>query len=126
MYVVNKTVGLMTEDFHIGLVAPEIPPNTGNVNRKGANSCGQVPLGEPLGFVLENSKLKRAGLDSHEWARVPVHADLATALAATGSPSKRHFALTTRGARRIDAMSFLPGDVFVFGDRKSTRLNSSH
>ena len=116
MYVVNKTVGLMTEDFHIVLVAPEIPPNTGNVIRMAANSGAQLHLVEPLGFVLENSKLKRAGLDYHEWARVQVHADLTTALAATGSPSKRHFALTTRGARRIDAMSFLPGDVFVFGN----------
>src|SRR5690625_7256585 len=91
----------MTEDFHIILVAPEIPPNTGNVIRMAANSGAQLHLVQPLGFALENSKLKRAGLDYHEWARVQVHADLPTALAATGRPAERHFALTTRGAQRI-------------------------
>src|SRR5690625_7019834 len=78
----------MTEDFHIILVAPEIPPNTGNVIRMAANSGAQLHLVQPLGFALENSKLKRAGLDYHEWARVQVHADLPTALAATGRPAR--------------------------------------
>lgn len=102
--------------FHIVLVAPEIPPNTGNVIRLAANSGAQLHLVEPLGFALDNSKLKRAGLDYHEWARLEVHADLASALAATGQPVERCFALTTRAARRIDEQSFAPGDVFVFGN----------
>ncbi len=106
----------MSEDFHIILVAPEIPPNTGNIIRLAANSGAHLHLVEPLGFRLENSKLKRAGLDYHEWARLQVHADLDSALAATGRPAARCFALTTKGSVRIDAVHFQPGDVFVFGN----------
>lgn len=102
--------------FHIVLVAPEIPPNTGNVIRLAANTGAQLHLVEPLGFVLEDSKLRRAGLDYHEWTRIRIHADLETALAATGQPAARCFALTTQAANRIDGQQFEPGDVFVFGN----------
>src|SRR5690625_1033795 len=105
-----------TKAFHIVLVAPEIPPNTGNVIRLAANTGAQLHLVEPLGFTLDDSKLKRAGLDYHEWARIHVHPDLATALQATGRPTERYFALTTKGARRIDAVQFAPGDAFIFGN----------
>lgn len=102
--------------FHIVLVAPEIPPNTGNVIRLAANTGAQLHLVEPLGFVLDNSKLKRAGLDYHEWTRLQVHASLMQALAATGQPFERSFVLTTRATRRLDEQQFAPGDVFVFGN----------
>lgn len=102
--------------FHIVLVAPEIPPNTGNVIRLAANTGAQLHLVEPLGFVLEDSKLKRAGLDYHEWTRIRIHPDLATALAATGQSAARCFALTTKAVRRIDEQQFASGDVFVFGN----------
>jgi|SRR5690625_2514978 len=108
-----QQVGFM---FHIVLVAPEIPPNTGNVIRLAANTGCQLHLVEPLGFRLEDSKLKRAGLDYHEWARVQVHANLAQALAATGSAPQRRFALTTKGSRCISQAAFAAGDVFVFGN----------
>jgi Predicted rRNA methylase (SpoU class) len=101
--------------FHIVLVSPEIPPNTGNVIRLAANTGTELHLVKPLGFELEDTKLKRAGLDYHEWARVHVHENLQDALGATGASPDRQFAMTTRGARSFAGAQFRPGDVFVFG-----------
>lgn len=101
--------------FHIVLVSPEIPPNTGNIIRLAANTGTHLHLVEPLGFKLEDSKLKRAGLDYHEWAHIQIHPDLTTALTHTGAAPARCFALTTKGSSLIGNHSFLPGDVFVFG-----------
>ena len=101
--------------FHIVLVSPEIPPNTGNVIRLAANTGAYLHLVRPLGFELEDAKLKRAGLDYHEWARMRVHDDLASALAATGAAAERCFAMTTRGSRLFVGVELQPGDVFVFG-----------
>ncbi|HJD43630.1 MAG TPA: tRNA (cytidine(34)-2'-O)-methyltransferase [Candidatus Paenalcaligenes intestinipullorum] len=101
--------------FHIVLVSPEIPPNTGNVIRLAANTGSQLHLVKPMGFALEDSKLKRAGLDYHEWARVHVHENLNDALAATGTPAQRCFALTTKGRNVLGSTVFQEGDVFVFG-----------
>lgn len=101
--------------FHIVLVSPEIPPNTGNVIRLAANTGAYLHLVRPLGFELEDAKLKRAGLDYHEWARLQVHEDLAAALAATNARAERCFAMTTRSARLFSAVALQPGDVFVFG-----------
>lgn len=101
--------------FHIVLVSPEIPPNTGNVIRLAANTGAFLHLVKPLGFELDDARLKRAGLDYHEWARMQVHEDLETALAATAAPRERCFAMTTRGARTWAGAEFKRGDVFVFG-----------
>lgn len=101
--------------FHIVLVSPEIPPNTGNIIRLAANTGTHLHLVEPLGFKLEDSKLKRAGLDYHEWAHIQIHPDLTTALTHIGAAPARCFALTTKGSSLIGNHSFLPGDVFVFG-----------
>jgi len=101
--------------FHIVLVSPEIPPNTGNIIRLAANTGAALHLVRPLGFELEDSKLRRAGLDYHEWARVRVHDDLASALQATAAPSERCFAMTTRGSAPLGVQRFQPGDAFVFG-----------
>lgn len=101
--------------FHIVLVSPEIPPNTGNVIRLAANTGAALHLVRPLGFELQDSKLRRAGLDYHEWAQVRVHDDLGAALAATGAPPQRCFAMTTRASRCLGGQGFEPGDVFVFG-----------
>src|SRR5689334_2836596 len=102
--------------FAVVLVAPEIPPNTGNVIRLTANTAADLHLVEPLGFRMEDRELKRAGLDYHEYANVRVHADWAackSCLAAEGRT--RLFALTTRAAGSLYATAFAPGDVFVFG-----------
>lgn len=101
--------------FHIVLVSPEIPPNTGNVIRLAANTGAFLHLVRPLGFELDDTKLKRAGLDYHEWARMQVHDTLDVALAATGAAAERCFAMTTRGARSFAGVALQPGDVFVFG-----------
>ena len=99
--------------FHVVLFEPEIPPNTGNVIRLCANTGAQLHLVEPLGFALEDAKLRRAGLDYHEWAQVAVHRDLTTALAATGGG--RVFAFTTRASHPHTTPDFRPGDVLLFG-----------
>ncbi|MYM38933.1 tRNA (uridine(34)/cytosine(34)/5-carboxymethylaminomethyluridine(34)-2'-O)-methyltransferase TrmL [Duganella qianjiadongensis] len=101
--------------FHVVLVQPEIPPNTGNVIRLCANTGAQLHLIEPLGFPLEDSKLKRAGLDYHEYARMKVHPSWEAFLAAVQPAAERMFAMTTHGSSPFAQASFQPGDVFVFG-----------
>ncbi|UOD50641.1 tRNA (cytidine(34)-2'-O)-methyltransferase [Orrella daihaiensis] len=101
--------------FHVILVEPEIPPNTGNAIRLCANVGAQLHLVRPLGFEIDDRRLRRAGLDYHEWQPLKIHDTLAHALAATGTPSDRQFAMTTRGKRLIGEITFEPGDVFVFG-----------
>jgi tRNA (cytidine/uridine-2'-O-)-methyltransferase len=101
--------------FHVVLVQPEIPPNTGNVIRLCANTGAQLHLIEPLGFPLEDSKLKRAGLDYHEYARMKVHKDWQAFLAEVQPDPARMFAMTTHGSSPFAGLAFRPGDVFVFG-----------
>ena len=101
--------------FHVILVEPEIPPNTGNVIRLCAIVGAQLHLVRPLGFELDDRRLRRAGLDYHEWQPVLIHESLAQALEATGAPAQRCFCITTRGSQLITGMTFEPGDVFVFG-----------
>jgi len=99
--------------IHVALYQPEIPPNTGNVIRLCANSGAQLHLIRPLGFDLDDKKLRRAGLDYHEYAQMKVHADLATLLAKTCA--ERCFAFTTKGRNRHDRIAWQPGDVLLFG-----------
>jgi tRNA (cytidine/uridine-2'-O-)-methyltransferase len=101
--------------FHVVLVEPEIPPNTGNVIRLCANTGAQLHLIEPLGFPLDDSKMKRAGLDYHDYATMKVHKNWEAYLAAEKPDPARMFALTTHGSQPFAAAAFLPGDVFVFG-----------
>ena len=101
--------------FHIVLVEPEIPPNTGNVIRLAANTGACLHLVRPLGFALDDARMRRAGLDYHEWADMRVHDGLDEALAAIGGDPSRRFALTTRGSVPIGERAFRAGDVFVFG-----------
>ncbi|MEO8134434.1 MAG: tRNA (cytidine(34)-2'-O)-methyltransferase [Betaproteobacteria bacterium] len=101
--------------FSVVLVQPEIPPNTGNVIRLCANTGAALHLVEPLGFPLDHAKMRRAGLDYHEFASVSVHRDWAACRAAVNADDARWFAATTRGTRSHDAVRYRPGDVFVFG-----------
>jgi len=99
--------------LHVILFRPEIPPNTGNVIRLCANTGAALHLIRPLGFQLDDARLRRAGLDYHEYASVAVHDDLASCLDAVGTP--RVFAFTTRGrVAHIDAR-FTDGDALLFG-----------
>ena len=99
--------------LHVILFRPEIPPNTGNVIRLCANTGANLHLIRPLGFELDDARLRRAGLDYHEYAQVSVHDDLDTCLTALGHP--RVFAFSTRGRRwHVDAQ-FTEGDALLFG-----------
>ncbi len=99
--------------LHVVLVEPEIPPNTGNVIRLCANTGAHLHLVQPLGFLMDAARLRRAGLDYHEWARVSVHGGLDEALA--DADPARCFAFTTRANRSAYAVAFAPGDRLVFG-----------
>ena len=101
--------------FHIVLVEPEIPPNTGNVIRLAANTGCKLHLIEPLGFSMEDRQMRRAGLDYHEYAQVTRHANWPAFLAAQSPSPTRMFALTTRGTGGVYSTSFKTGDWLVFG-----------
>lgn len=99
--------------LHIILHNPEIPPNTGNVIRLAANTGAALHLIRPLGFALDDTRLRRAGLDYHEYARVRVHDDLDVCLAAIGQP--RVFAYSTHGRVGYSTVRYQDGDALLFG-----------
>lgn len=99
--------------FHVVLFQPEIPGNTGNIIRLCANTGARLHLIRPLGFDLDDSKLRRAGLDYHEWASMQVH-DSLEAFQEAVRPD-RLFALTTRGSRPCHGQALQAGDAFLFG-----------
>ena len=99
--------------FHVVLYQPEIPPNTGNIIRLCANSGCRLHLVLPLGFELDDRRLRRAGLDYREYADVRIHADLDACLGALGDA--RLFALSTRGSRSYADVEYAAGDAFLFG-----------
>ncbi len=99
--------------FHVILYEPEIPPNTGNVIRLCANTGASLHLVQPLGFELDDKRLRRAGLDYREYASIAVHPSLDACLAALGP--ERVFAVSTRGTTPYDRPAYQPGDAFLFG-----------
>ena len=101
--------------FHIVLVAPEIPPNTGNVIRLAANTGCTLHLVEPLGYSMDDKHMRRAGLDYHEYTRVLRHASWQALLASAEPAADRMFAMTTRGSGRVYEARFQAGDWLVFG-----------
>ena len=131
--------------FHVVLVQPEIPPNTGNVIRLCANTGCALHLIEPLGFPIDHAKMRRAGLDYHEFTAMSVHKNWAAFLdsiqtsmaAASGSDpqaassqpshskarqipfSGRLYGLSTSGHKSPYDHHFLPGDCLVFGRETS-------
>jgi len=99
--------------LHVVLYQPEIPPNTGNIIRLCANTGFQLHLIEPLGFDFDDKKLRRAGLDYHEFAQVGRYPDLQACLQAISPPTV--WALTTKGSRCYSHAAFAEGDVLLFG-----------
>jgi tRNA (cytidine/uridine-2'-O-)-methyltransferase len=99
--------------FHLILYQPEIPPNTGNVIRLCANVGATLHLVHPLGFSMDEPKLRRAGLDYHELANVKEHADLEACV--EDLAGARLFAMTTRAAHSLYTVRFAAGDAFLFG-----------
>lgn len=92
---------------------PEIPPNTGNIIRLCANTGAALHLIKPLGFSLDDSKLKRAGLDYHEYANIAVHDNFASFM--TKIKPNRIFACSTKGKTSYSEAKFSSGDAFLFG-----------
>jgi tRNA (cytidine/uridine-2'-O-)-methyltransferase len=99
--------------FHVVLFQPEIPPNTGNVIRLCANTGANLHLIEPLGFSMDDAKLRRAGLDYHEWACVRVWQSMEAFI--TDAGCRRLFAFSTRARQRYDTVRFEAEDGFLFG-----------
>ena len=101
--------------FHIVLVHPEIPPNTGNVIRLAANTGCQLHLIEPLGFSMDSKLLRRAGLDYHETASVRRHASWDAFVEAEQPDRARCFALSSKASGRFSEVQWREGDWMVFG-----------
>jgi len=99
--------------FHCILYQPEIPPNTGNIIRLCANTQMMLHLIHPLGFQLDDKRMKRAGLDYHEWARVQQHDNFEDFLQKISF--NRLFACSTKGTQNYATISYQPGDAFMFG-----------
>jgi tRNA (cytidine/uridine-2'-O-)-methyltransferase len=99
--------------LHLILYQPEIPPNTGNIIRLCANTGTALHLVEPLGFELDDTRLRRAGLDYREFAEISTYPDLPDCLAKLGQP--RVFALSTRSRTPYAGVRYRDGDAFLFG-----------
>lgn len=99
--------------LHIVLYEPEIPANTGNIIRLCANTGAQLHLIKPLGFSMDDKKLRRAGLDYHEWARVRCYDNLSQCL--DELRSDRVFALTTKASSSYSRVAYEKDDVLLFG-----------
>lgn len=108
--------------FSVILYEPEIPPNTGNIIRLCANTGVGLHLIEPLGFELDDTRLRRAGLDYREFADVRVHKNLQVCLQAL-APA-RVFAISTRGSTLYDQPIYMKGDAFLFGPETRGLPNS--
>ena len=99
--------------LHIVLYEPEIPPNTGNIIRLCANTGFQLHLIEPLGFAMDDKRLRRAGLDYREWQAVRIHPNWQFFL--DEIKPARVYGLSTKGTRFYSEVDFKPGDALVFG-----------
>lgn len=101
--------------FNVVLVEPEIPPNTGNIIRLCANAGAHLHLIEPLGFPLDDTKMRRAGLDYHEFSRLKLYSNWDRFLDTEKPNPTRLFAMTTHGSQAYTQIQFMAGDYFIFG-----------
>jgi tRNA (cytidine/uridine-2'-O-)-methyltransferase len=99
--------------FNVVLVQPEIPPNTGNIIRLCANTGAKLHLIEPLGFPIDHAKMRRAGLDYHEFSALTLHKSWQAFLDA--AKPQNLWALTTKGTLNPYDVAFAKNDYFVFG-----------
>ncbi len=99
--------------FNLVLYQPAIPSNTGNIIRLAANTGANLHLIRPLGFIWEDKKLKRAGLDYHQWSVVMLHNNWESYVALF--PNSKIWYIETSGTRRYCDIQFSPGDTLVFG-----------
>lgn len=99
--------------LHVVLYEPEIPPNTGNIIRLCANTGTFLHLVGPLGFTLDDARLKRAGLDYHELATTRLYTDWPSYM--EQNPEAGLWAFSTRGKHCFSSVTFQPGDALLFG-----------
>ncbi len=99
--------------FHIVLFEPEIPPNTGNIIRLCANTGAELHLVHPLGFELDEKRLRRAGLDYIEWDKVKEYQNFEDLLNQLNP--QRLFAISTKGDKNHNTPIYQTGDTFIFG-----------
>ena len=99
--------------FEIALYEPEIPPNTGNIMRLCANTGCRLHLIHPLGFDLDEKKLRRAGMDYRDLATIQEHKNYAEFLKATSGLDI--YALTTKGRKNYSKVTFKPNSILLFG-----------
>ena len=99
--------------LHVVLYQPEIPPNTGNIIRLCANTGMQLHLIRPFGFTLDDKRMRRAGLDYHEWANIRIHDQFEDFLEAVNPP--HCYGLSTKGKAFYHEVRFEDGDALVFG-----------
>jgi tRNA (cytidine/uridine-2'-O-)-methyltransferase len=105
--------------FNLVLVQPEIPPNTGNIIRLCANTGAQLHLIKPLGFPLDDARMRRAGLDYHEFSDLKVYEDWLDFITTAQPEAARMFALTTKGSHVLSETRFQANDWFIFGSETS-------
>ena len=101
--------------FEIVLHQPQIPPNTGNIMRLCANTGARLHLVKPLGFELSDAKLRRAGLDYRDLARVEIHESWEALRRSLADGVGSWYSLSTSGRMIYSEASFAAGDVLVFG-----------
>lgn len=99
--------------FNVVLYQPEIPPNTGNIIRLCANTGARLHLVEPLGFEMDDARVRRAGLDYHELVNVTRYADWSCFC--RSNPGIRLWAFSSHGKTRYDRADFQPSDGLLFG-----------
>tara|TARA_R110002073_G_scaffold10565_13_gene50436 strand:- start:106 stop:570 length:465 start_codon:yes stop_codon:yes gene_type:complete len=99
--------------FNVILFQPEIPPNTGNIIRLCANTNMKLHLIKPLGFILKNKQLLRAGLDYHEFTSMQIHESWLDCV--NSLKGSRIFAISTKGTQRYDKITYQDSDTFLFG-----------
>ncbi len=99
--------------FNIVLFEPEIPPNTGNIIRLCANTGSHLHLIRPLGFDLDDKRLRRAGLDYHEFASVGLYDNYADFV--EQQQPQGLYACTTKGSQDYSKVQYRAGDTLMFG-----------
>ncbi len=105
--------------LHVVLVQPEIAPNTGNVGRMCALTCARLHLIHPLGFVINDRNLRRAGMDYWKSLDVHEHADWSAFRASPHAPTGRLWLFTTKSERTFWDVRYTDGDALVFGNESS-------
>ncbi len=110
--------------FHIVLVSPEIPPNTGNVIRLSANTGCTLHLIKPLGFSLDDSHLRRAGLDYREYATLKTYENWDDFIEKEHPDPRNLYMFSSHATRSLPEVTFAAGSWLVFGRESADCLSN--